>query len=89
LCATLGTGIYSMRLFYFLFIRSNVVHSSQIGNMIIYKQPIFIKIALVGLIFGSLFSGFFLSEILGISSDIFITSEGFRNSIYFENEFLP
>jgi hypothetical protein len=78
-----------MRLFYFLFLRNNVVHFSQIGVTLIYKQPVFIKIALIGLVGGSLFSGFFLMEFFGTTSDIFINSTVIKNNIFFENEFLP
>ena len=59
-----------------------------------FEQPFFIQLALGVLMIGSIFSGYFLSDIFSITNDFFnhgydsITHTAVRG-LHFENEFLP
>lgn len=93
LVATLCTGIYSLRMYYYLFLRQGVVHKMELRSAS-FEQPFFIQLALGVLMIGSIFSGYFLSDIFSITNDFFnhgydsITHTAVRG-LHFENEFLP
>lgn len=93
LLATLCTGIYSLRMYYYLFLRQGVVHSTDL-RVEGFEQPFFIQLALGVLMVGSIFSGYFLSDIFSITNDFFhhgydsINHEEMRG-LFFENEYLP
>jgi proton-translocating NADH-quinone oxidoreductase chain L len=61
--ATVGTGIYSLRLYYFLFLRQGTLHLSKIHRQMDISQPFFIQFAISCLLVGSLFSGYFISDL--------------------------
>lgn len=61
--ATLCTGVYSIRLYYFLFLRQGTVHISQMKRQPAIVQPFFIQFSLGFLLLGSLFSGYLLFDI--------------------------
>lgn len=93
LLATLCTGIYSLRMYYFLFLRQGVVHNTDL-RVASFEQPFFIQLALGVLMVGSIFSGYVLSDIFSVTNDFFqhghdsisiVNSHG----TYFENEYLP
>lgn len=93
LLATLCTGIYSLRMYYYLFLRQGAVHRTDLRSTG-FDQPFFIQFALGVLMVGSIFSGYFLSDIFAITNDFFfhghdsINNEEVRG-VHFENEFLP
>lgn len=93
LLATLCTGIYSLRMYYFLFLRQGVVHKTNL-RAVNFDQPFFIQLALGVLMIGSIFSGYFLSDIFAITNDFFhhghdCNTQETVHGMYFENEFLP
>ena len=93
LFATLCTGLYSMRLYYYLFLRGGV---SQ-GRLAAVEQPFFIQAALSLLMLGSIFSGYVCSELFSLTTPWGVSSlnnaqlvVGVVDSfMYFENEVLP
>lgn len=93
LLATLCTGIYSLRMYYYLFLRQGAVHRAELRTEG-FEQPFFIQLALGMLMVGSIFSGYFLSDIFAITNDFFqhghdsINHEEARG-LFFENEYLP
>ena len=95
LFATLCTGLYSLRLYYFLFLRGGTITSIKPQPPL--GQSFFIQLALGLLMFGSLFSGYFLSDIFnpsnvwGVSLYNLLGVWDVRIVLfnYFENEFLP
>jgi NADH:ubiquinone oxidoreductase subunit 5 (subunit L)/multisubunit Na+/H+ antiporter MnhA subunit len=93
LLATLCTGIYSLRMYYYLFLRQGAAHKADLRSAS-FEQPFFIQLALGVLMIGSIFSGYFLSDIFAVTNDFFhhgydsINHEEIRG-LHFENEFLP
>jgi len=93
LLATLCTGIYSLRMYYFLFLRRGTLHKTDLRTAQ-FEQPFYIQLSLIFLMVGSIFSGYFLSDMFAVTNNIFnhkhdsINQEEIR-SLYFENEFLP
>ncbi len=93
LLATLCTGIYSLRMYYYLFLRQSTVRSVELRTSSI-EQPFFIQLALGILMIGSIFSGYFLSDVFAITNDVFfhgndLVSHEELRSVHCENEFLP
>src|SRR6185437_14800071 len=68
--ATLCTAIYSIRMYYYLFLRQGVVHKDDLRAEG-FVQPFFIQIALGLLILGSIFSGYLLSDIFSTTNQFF------------------
>jgi len=93
LLATFCTSMYSLRLYYFLFLRQYLnKYATTQGKPI--TQPLFIKIVLVILMVGSIFVGYLLSDLFSVNNKVFkYNSTNFLsliiNEMYFENEFLP
>jgi len=67
--ATFCTGVYSVRMYYYLFLRQGVLHSTGVIAASL-EQPMFIKIALMTLMVGSLFSGYTLSEWFALTTNV-------------------
>ena len=93
LLATLCTGIYSLRMYYYLFLRQGVVHREELRTPG-FEQPFFIQLALGTLMVGSVFSGYLLSDLFSVTNDFFIhgydaIGAAQSNGTSFENEFLP
>ena len=92
--ATLCTAIYSIRMYYYLFLRQGVVHKDDLRAEG-FVQPFFIQIALGLLILGSIFSGYLLSDIFSTTNQFFyhLNTRWFASDLvhhtFFENEFLP
>jgi len=92
--ATLCTAIYSMRIYYYLFLRQGNVHKEEL-RADSFVQPFFIQLALGLLILGSIFSGYFLSDIFSSNNQFFyhlnmkIFNSDIIHSTFLENEFLP
>lgn len=91
LLATLCTGIYSLRMYYYLFLRQGTVHKEEM-RVANFEQPFFIQFALGILMIGSIFSGYFLSDLFSVTNNFF--NQGYASinavhAIYFENELLP
>jgi NADH-ubiquinone oxidoreductase chain 5 len=66
--ATIFTGVYSFRLYYFLFLRAGSSKYSCLIKTAGSQQPFFIQLALGVLMLGSLFSGYFLSDLFQASN---------------------
>jgi NADH-ubiquinone oxidoreductase chain 5 len=62
--ATLCTGLYSVRLYYYLFLRAGV-SQAVLGPL---EQPVFMRVSLSLLMFGSIFSGYVFSEIFSLTT---------------------
>jgi len=91
--ATLCTAIYSLRIYYYLFLRQGTIHKEDL-KIEGYSQPFFIQIALGILILGSIFSGYLLNDIFSITNQFFyhLNTRVFSDVVhytFFENEFLP
>lgn len=67
LCATACTGIYSFRLYYYLFLKQGIVQHQHVGGS--FVQPFFIQLPLLCIMLGSLFSGFFFNDLF-VSSNV-------------------
>lgn len=70
LLATFSTAIYSLRLYYYLFIRKGVYQLRK-PVPLTFKQPFFIQIALSVLMIGSIFIGYLLSDLFSPTNDFF------------------
>lgn len=91
LVATVCTGVYSLRLYYYLFLRQGCIHSSTLLGPGL-TQPFFIQLSLVFLMLGSIFSGYLLSDIFSTTMDFYtfgMNAENDNSSTFLENEFLP
>jgi len=91
--ATLCTAIYSMRMYYYLFLRQGAVHKEDLRAEG-FSQSFFIQVVLGMLILGSIFSGYLLSDIFSTTNQFFyhlnirVLSDVVHHT-FFENEFLP
>jgi NADH-ubiquinone oxidoreductase chain 5 len=92
--ATACTAIYSLRLYYFLFLRQNVViiYKNNVKELI---QPLYIQLVLFFLMMGSIFIGYILSDLFALNNYIFEFNKYifnnfnyFFNYFYLENEYL-
>lgn len=98
--ATFCTGVYSWRLFYFLFLRQGTEKISTFQQI---NQPFFIQIALSILIICSIFGGYCLSDLFSPNNDfLYYTNHAFNSTrkyvifdkhiisaVFLQNEFLP
>ena len=83
--ATLGTGIYSMRLSYYLFFRG----SCLLQTVPVAKQPVFIQAVLVLLAVSSCTSGYILSDIYSPFFNFATTTPQITYVFSIEIEVLP
>jgi len=91
--ATLSTALYSIRIYYYLFLRQGIVQKTEL-TVEGFSQPFFIQMALGMLILGSIFSGYLLSDIFSTTNQFLynLNTRIFNDIIhhtFFENEFLP
>jgi NADH:ubiquinone oxidoreductase subunit 5 (subunit L)/multisubunit Na+/H+ antiporter MnhA subunit len=90
LLAAFCTAAYSFRMYYYLFLRRNVVPHHELSGP--KSQPFFIQLALGTLMIGSIFIGFVLSDLFQATNDFFYHTNFEARDVahtYFENEFLP
>jgi len=97
LIATFSTAVYSLRMYYYLFIRKGVYQLRK-PLPIDFSQPFCIQFALSVLMIGSIFVGYLLSDLFSPTNDFFYYTNynpalnPAANSFtyfYFENEFMP
>jgi NADH:ubiquinone oxidoreductase subunit 5 (subunit L)/multisubunit Na+/H+ antiporter MnhA subunit len=81
--ATCCTGIYSVRISYYLFFRN--LYKGVAKTTL--NQPFFLQVVLSLLLVGSIVSGYILAELM--SPTYFLFKGGLQNFIAGENEFLP
>lgn len=67
LIATFCTGVYSVRLYYYLFIREGAF----LKDIKKIEQPFFINLVIVILMLGSIFSGYCISDLFSLSNATF------------------
>lgn len=90
LLAAFCTAAYSFRMYYYLFLRRNVVPHHELS--VTKTQPFFIQLALGTLMVGSIFVGYLLSDLFQATNDFFYHTNFEAREVshtYFENEFLP
>ena len=97
LIATFSTAVYSLRMYYYLFIRKGAYQLRK-PLPLDFTQPFFIQFALGVLMIGSIFFGYLLSDLFSPTSDFFYYTN-YNPSLnpaassfsyfYFENEFMP
>ena len=97
LIATFSTAVYSLRMYYYLFIRKGA-YQLQKPLPLDFSQPFFIQFALSVLMVGSIFVGYSLSDLFSPTSDFFYytnynpslnAAPSSYTYFYFENEFMP
>jgi len=77
LLATFCTAVYSLRLYYYLFLRQGTIHFKDLRRASI-EQPFFIQLVLVVLMLGSIVSGYTLSEVFSAKHNIVLNDSGLR-----------
>jgi len=77
LLATFCTAVYSLRLYYYLFLRQGTLHFQDLRHSSI-EQPFFIQLVLIILMLGSIISGYFFSEIFSVKHNIILHDSGLR-----------